>query len=119
MEYPELKRTVRESAQAFKPSTILIEDKNSGAQLIQELIREGLHGVSHYEPQTDKTTRLITFGRSAFEVHQGGNNSSAGCIVLDPDEYGRFRGFYATDNPGCDLPPELQVHRKERDSESD
>jgi RHS repeat-associated protein len=42
----------------------------------------------------------ITFGRSAFEVHQGGNNSSAGCIVLDPDEYGRFRGFYATDNSG-------------------
>jgi len=48
-------------------------------------------------------TRLngtIIFGRGAFEVHQGNDNSSAGCIVLDPDEYSRFRGFYATDNSG-------------------
>lgn len=42
----------------------------------------------------------ITFTRGSFEVHQGNDNSSAGCIVLDPDEYSRFRGFYATDNSG-------------------
>jgi hypothetical protein len=42
----------------------------------------------------------VTFGRDSFEVHQGGDNSSAGCITLDPDEYGRFRGFYAKDNQG-------------------
>jgi predicted phage terminase large subunit-like protein len=51
MEYPELKRAVRESAQRFKATNILIEDKSSGAQLIQELVREGLHGVIRYEPQ--------------------------------------------------------------------
>lgn len=34
--YPELKRAVREQAAAFDAQTILIEDKASGAQLIQE-----------------------------------------------------------------------------------
>lgn len=58
MEYPELKRTVRESARTFKAATILIEDKSSGAQLIQELLREGLHAVTRYEPKMDKIMRL-------------------------------------------------------------
>src|SRR3984957_1013982 len=39
MEYPELKRGVRDCAKDFRASTVLIEDKSSGAQLIQELIR--------------------------------------------------------------------------------
>jgi RHS repeat-associated protein len=43
------------------------------------------------------TNRL---GRDSFEVHQGGDNSSAGCITLDPAEYSRFRRFYQTDNHG-------------------
>jgi predicted phage terminase large subunit-like protein len=58
LEYPDLKRAVREQAKHFKASTILIEDKSSGAQLIQELLREGLHAVTRYEPKLDKTMRL-------------------------------------------------------------
>jgi len=58
MEYPELKRAVWQYAEHFKASTILIEDKSSGAQLIQELIREGLHAVTRYEPKMDKIMRL-------------------------------------------------------------
>ena len=58
MEYPELKRAVREQAQRFSAKTILIEDKSSGAQLIQELLREGLHAVARYEPKWDKVMRL-------------------------------------------------------------
>ena len=46
MEYPDLKRAVREQARIFKATTVLIEDKSSGTALIQELIREGLHGVT-------------------------------------------------------------------------
>ena len=46
MEYPELKRAVREQRQAFEASVVLIEDKASGTQLIQELIQEGLHAVT-------------------------------------------------------------------------
>ena len=34
MEYPELKRAVREQCQAFAASVVLIEDKASGTQLI-------------------------------------------------------------------------------------
>jgi predicted phage terminase large subunit-like protein len=58
MEYPELKRAVRVQAIRFSAKTILIEDKSSGAQLIQELLREGLHAVTRYAPKDDKTMRL-------------------------------------------------------------
>ena len=57
-EYPELKRAVHDWADAYKPRTILIEDKASGTQLVQELQREGLHGVTRYEPKMDKIMRL-------------------------------------------------------------
>jgi predicted phage terminase large subunit-like protein len=56
--YPDLKRAVREQADAFNTSTILIEDKASGTQLIQELVSEGIHAVQSYEPKMDKIMRL-------------------------------------------------------------
>jgi predicted phage terminase large subunit-like protein len=58
MEYPELKRAVREQWPAFEASVVLIEDKASGTQLIQELIEEGLHAVTRYQPQSDKIMRM-------------------------------------------------------------
>jgi predicted phage terminase large subunit-like protein len=58
--YPDLKRAVREQAEAFSPSTILIEDRASGTQLIQELISEGMHAVKRYDPRPDKITRMNT-----------------------------------------------------------
>jgi len=58
MEYPELKREVRAQYERFRPSVVLIEDKASGTQLIQELIREGLYAVTRYQPQTDKVMRM-------------------------------------------------------------
>jgi predicted phage terminase large subunit-like protein len=58
MEYPELKRAVREQYERFAPSVVLIEDKASGTQLIQELIAEGLHAVTRYRPQSDKVMRM-------------------------------------------------------------
>jgi predicted phage terminase large subunit-like protein len=57
MEYPELKRAVREQREAFDASVVLIDDKGSGTQLIQELIQEGLHAVTRYQPQSDKIMR--------------------------------------------------------------
>jgi len=41
MEYPELKRAVCEQCAAFAADVVLIEDKASGTQLIQELIEQG------------------------------------------------------------------------------
>src|SRR6202041_2469514 len=48
--YPELKRAVREQHELFEPAVILIEDKASGTQLIQELIEDGLSQVTRYAP---------------------------------------------------------------------
>src|SRR6516164_1720966 len=58
MEYPELKRAVIEQCEAFAASVVLIEDKASGTQLIQELIDYGLHAVTRYQPQSDKIMRM-------------------------------------------------------------
>jgi predicted phage terminase large subunit-like protein len=56
--YPELKRAVLNQAEAFSPKTILIEDKASGTQLIQELVSEGMHSIKKYEPTIDKIMRM-------------------------------------------------------------
>jgi predicted phage terminase large subunit-like protein len=58
MEYPELKRAVCAQAEAFNATVVLIEDKASGTQLIQELIEHGLHAVTRYQPQSDKIMRM-------------------------------------------------------------
>src|ERR1700730_3866974 len=58
LEYPALKRAVREQQSLFDAKVVLIEDKASGTQLIQELIADGCHGVTRYQPTTDKVMRL-------------------------------------------------------------
>jgi predicted phage terminase large subunit-like protein len=58
LSYPHLKRSVREQAEAFTPRTILVEDKASGTQLIQELVSEGVHAIKSYEPTMDKIMRM-------------------------------------------------------------
>jgi predicted phage terminase large subunit-like protein len=56
--YSDLKRAVHEQHMLFNPSVILIEDKASGTQLIQELIEAGLSKVTRYKPDGDKIMRL-------------------------------------------------------------
>src|SRR5438067_10011829 len=46
LEYPALKRAVREQQRLFDATVVLIEDQASGTQLIQELIEDGCHGVA-------------------------------------------------------------------------
>jgi len=58
LEYPALKRAVREQQSLFNANVVLIEDKASGTQLIQELIAEGCSAVSRYKPECDKIMRL-------------------------------------------------------------
>jgi predicted phage terminase large subunit-like protein len=58
LEYPALKRAVREQQSPFGANEVLIEDKASGTQLIQELIADGCHGVTRYKPECDKIMRL-------------------------------------------------------------
>jgi len=56
--YPDLKRAVGEQAASFLPETILIEDKASGTQLIQDLIEDGEYAVKKYESNMDKIMRM-------------------------------------------------------------
>jgi predicted phage terminase large subunit-like protein len=58
--FPDLKRAAVEQSKRFHASTIIIEDKASGTQLIQELQSESVYGVQLYKPPagTDKVMRL-------------------------------------------------------------
>jgi len=58
LEYPTLKRAVREQQSLFDASVVLIEDKASGTQLIQELIADGCYAATSYKPECDKIMRL-------------------------------------------------------------
>jgi len=58
LEFPELKRAIVDLSKQFHASNILIEDKASGTALIQDLIRDGLCGVTRYDPTMDKIMRL-------------------------------------------------------------
>ena len=60
LNYPDLKRAVIEQAKKHNARTIVIEDKASGTQLIQDLKSEFMNGVTEYKPPpgTDKIMRL-------------------------------------------------------------
>jgi predicted phage terminase large subunit-like protein len=58
LEYPALKRAVREQQSLCNANVVLIEDKASGTQLIQELIVDDCHGITRYKPVGDKIMRL-------------------------------------------------------------
>jgi predicted phage terminase large subunit-like protein len=58
LEYPALKRAVRDQQNSFEADVVLIEDKASGTQLIQELIADGCHGIACYQPDCEKIMRL-------------------------------------------------------------
>jgi predicted phage terminase large subunit-like protein len=56
--FPDLKRAVRELRDLFKPARILIEDKASGVQLVQELQQEGIYQITPIKPLGDKIMRM-------------------------------------------------------------
>jgi predicted phage terminase large subunit-like protein len=58
LEYPDLKRAVREQQRLFNANVVLIEDMASGTQLIQELIVDGCYAVTKYKPECDKVMRM-------------------------------------------------------------
>jgi len=54
LEFPELKRTVRELATLWHATVVLIEDKASGTQLIQQLRADGFLEVQEAPPSGDE-----------------------------------------------------------------
>jgi predicted phage terminase large subunit-like protein len=67
MEYPDLKRAVKEQAQIYKADAVVIEDKASGTQLIQELTTEGASGITRYEPPACEKIMRLHGQTAAFE----------------------------------------------------
>ena len=58
LRWPDLKREVKARAAQFSADIILIEDKGSGIQLLEELRGEGVPGVKAYLPKCEKVARL-------------------------------------------------------------
>lgn len=58
LDYPQLRRTVKEHAALYGANNILIEDKASGTQLIQDLHADGVHGATRYANSSDKIMRM-------------------------------------------------------------
>ena len=57
LNYPTLKQRVIQKNEEYQPDVILIEDKASGTQLIQELRNQGLYKIKEYKPKYDKVMR--------------------------------------------------------------
>ena len=58
MNYPDLRRAVLDQKARFEPHVLLIEDRASGTQLIQDLTRDGVRGIRACQPTGDKVMRL-------------------------------------------------------------
>ncbi|WP_243288760.1 phage terminase large subunit [Geothrix terrae] len=58
LDYPGLKQAVKEMSERWRPTKVLIEDKASGTQLVQELFSEGVSGVEGVKPEGDKIMRM-------------------------------------------------------------
>lgn len=58
LNYPDLKRAVREQAELHRATVVLIEDKASGTQLIQELVHDGFSLVKAITPSSNKVMRM-------------------------------------------------------------
>jgi predicted phage terminase large subunit-like protein len=58
LNFPDLKRAVIEQREMFNASVVIIEDKASGTQLLQELIEAGQSMATAFKPDGDKIMRL-------------------------------------------------------------
>jgi predicted phage terminase large subunit-like protein len=73
-EYPELKRAFYALGEQWNPQAILVEDRASGQQLLQDVRRESMLPVLAVSPRADKVTRfaaisaLIEAGRLILPV---------------------------------------------------
>jgi len=47
-----------QAAHEYKPKNVLIEDKASGTQLIQDLQADGMYSVTRYDPKMEKIMRM-------------------------------------------------------------
>ena len=65
LQYPYLRRAVKELASQHSPNTILIEDKGSGTSLLQDLRADGLYNLKAYCPPPGNDKQMRLFAQSA------------------------------------------------------
>jgi predicted phage terminase large subunit-like protein len=58
LDYPDLRRAVKDHAERYGAKNILIEDKASGTQLIQDLMADGVHEVTGRKTLGEKKMRM-------------------------------------------------------------
>ncbi|MET4805590.1 phage terminase large subunit [Limibacillus sp. MBR-115] len=58
LEFPDLKKEAKRLYDQWRPQDVLIEDHNSGTQLAQELLRDGVYAVLPINLTGDKVMRL-------------------------------------------------------------
>ena len=81
-EYPDLKRAFIAMAEQWKPQAILVEDRASGQQLLQDMRRESALPVIAVNPKHDKVTRFAAVSAMI----------EAGRVML-PEQAGRLADF--------------------------
>lgn len=120
MDYPTLRKAVIEQIERYQPHVVLIEDKASGTQLIQELRNLG-HPIKAIKPQGDKVMRaraqtasfesgfvwlpkqavwldayvheLLTFPRGKYDDQVDSTAQALGWLVTEGMESG-IMGYY-------------------------
>ena len=59
LEYPDLKKAVREQARLHSATLVLVEEHQSGVQILQELRRDGFGQLRAVKAKKDKQVRMI------------------------------------------------------------
>jgi predicted phage terminase large subunit-like protein len=66
LEYPDLRRAVKDLYRKFSPNLVLIEDKGSGSQLIQDLRVDRVFSVKAYCPPPGNDKQMRLFAQSSM-----------------------------------------------------
>ena len=69
LEFPALRRRIRQLYKEWQASLVLIEEAGSGVQLLQDLRNENRTAVRGIVPKDDKATRLL----AVSHLIEGGN----------------------------------------------
>jgi hypothetical protein len=107
LEYPALKRAVREQHSQFNANVVLIEDKASGTQLIQELIADGC--PDRLAACREGSRAVSCLGQSAGLDHSTAGKVRLGVITRAGDE-GLSNGR-RTFSPGVECPTKIGVRK--------
>jgi predicted phage terminase large subunit-like protein len=65
MEYPDLRRAIKQLFAQFSPNAVVIEDKGSGTALLQDLRADGIYNLRDYCPPPGNDKQMRLYAQSA------------------------------------------------------